>query len=188
MSASFFNSKSSRMIAIYEMAGGIVGLGIIIFLIPSILASLNIFMILISILAICGYILSFVAGLFLWKKMDKGITLSIICQAIQIPRFVIGSFSYLFISGLEFIIYFSLNNLLLKLKFNFSTYFGSHFDISYDPENSKYILIGLNLVALALFIYLRKVLKNRKNDQLIIKDNQISETGSVSDSTVDNLI
>ena len=186
MNSLFFNSKWSRIIAVYEMAGGIIGLGLVIFLIPAILASLNVWMILISIFAVCGYILSFVAGLFLWKKMEKGIILSIICQAIQIPRFIIGSFSYLFISGLEFIIYFSLNNLLLKLKFNFSTYFGSHFDISYDPDNSKYVLIGLNLVALTLFIYLRRVFRNGKNNQLIINDEQGFGIGNIPNSTTEN--
>ena len=161
------NQKWNRIISIYEMIGGVLGLGITIFLILSILPQLlsqeaplfnKLFLVAIIIFAIGGYLLSFIAGLFLWKKQNKGIFLSIITQIIQIPKFAIAGFSYFFVSGIELFVTISNSSL------GFTTYFGSHWDISFYPED-KTFLIGVNIIAIIALIYFIKEYKKNKKEE-----------------------
>lgn len=161
------NQKWNRIISIYEMIGGVLGLGITIFLIFSTLPKLlsqevpifnKVFLIAIILFAIGGYSLSFIAGLFLWKKQSKGILLSIITQIIQIPKFAIAGFSYFFVSGLELFV--TIDNSSL----GFTTYLGSHFDISFYPED-KAFLIGVNVIAFVVLSYLLKEYKKNKKEE-----------------------
>lgn len=151
------NQKWNRIISIYEMIGGIVGLGVTIFLIFKILPQLlnqeatisnKAFLIVLLIYAIGGYLLSFIAGLFLWKKQTKGILLSIITQIIQIPKFTIAGFSYFFVSGADLFI--AISNSSLDL----TAYLGSHWNISFYPED-KTFLIGINIIAIIMLIKLK---------------------------------
>lgn len=152
-------NKLNRIISIYEMVGGVVGFGATIFLIFQILPQLlseevplsyQVLSVAILFYAIGGYLLSFFAGLFLWKQEKKGITLSIWSQIMQIPTFAIAGFSYLFVSGLEF---FLITEGVYSM--NFATYLGSHWDISYNPEGAPFF-IGINFIAIAILVYLMK--------------------------------
>jgi hypothetical protein len=161
------NQKWNRAISVYEMIGGILGLGITILLILNLLPQLlnqevpafnKIFLTIIIVYALGGYLLSFVAGLFLWKNLDKGILLSIIAQAIQIPKVAIVGFSYFFVSGIELFLTIS------SFSAGFTTYFGSHWNITLYPNNGTF-LIGVNIVATIVLISLIKEYKKNKKDK-----------------------
>lgn len=114
------NQVVNRIASVYEMLGGVAGVVVIIYLISNILPQLSgqtatslqvILLIVIIIFALGGYILSFLAGVFLWKTSKRGIVLSLISQGMQIPQFAILGLSYMFVSGLEFTVLTDTNNI-----------------------------------------------------------------------------
>jgi hypothetical protein len=96
----------------------------------------------VGIVALCGYILSIVAGVLLYKNSKKGVFLSLLLQIIQIPRISILGFSYYFFSGVAF----SLS--LPKLSINLSK-----FNIFYSSRDISFSLsVGLMALILAVFL------------------------------------
>lgn len=155
------NQIVNRVLSVYEVLGGVMGVGLIVYLVYNILPQLSgqevtsvqaIILIIILLFALGGYILSFLAGLFLWKSSKHGIILSLISQGMQIPQFIILGLSYMFASGLKLAVLTDTKNIV------FQGYLGSTFNITYYAGDTPF-LIGLNLVAVVIFIYLLTQLK-----------------------------
>jgi len=158
------NNKLNKLIAIIEIVGGAIGLFIIvpvIWGITSLLSSGTFSLaiagsILIFVLGICLYILSVIAGVALWRNSRKGVTLSLIVQAVQIPSLVISGFIYSFISGLAMYLYLDFQS-GVWINFNISM-----FRIYLSSSNNGFVL-GINVIALLAFIYLWKLRNNKIN-------------------------
>lgn len=153
-------SKAMKLISLYEIIGGI--LGICTFIILSILmfvspiVNKNLLTILALIIMIGLYVLSIVAGIVLWRKGPKGINISIIAQAFQIPYVVLSGFTYLFISGLQLgaAVTFAGSSFGLKMLIHI----GSSGNMDFGSD-SKYILLGINIVPIIIIFFLKKIKK-----------------------------
>lgn len=173
------NWKWKRVIGVYQILGGALGLGVIATFIPDAIQQFvhleklhhKIFLILIILYVFGAYLLTFLAGLLLWERNQKGVIPSIIVQTIQIPRFTIAGFTYVIVAGLE--VYPQFSNSSMSAM----SYFGSHFRIHYTPGGADY-MIGVNILALIMLIYLVKDYKKNKRNKnecaLEVKNEQLS--------------
>jgi hypothetical protein len=105
-----------RVISILEIAGGIFGIA---FLAWAILTNpINIFT-LIMIIATSGiYILSFVAGVALWRGRVFGRIVSIIVQAIQLPKIISPVIIFMFSFGFDAWVHFLLSSGSMNMGFD----------------------------------------------------------------------
>jgi len=137
-----------RLIALFEMIGGLVGIGstlwVIILSSNVSFTSPLIFVIIIVFIAL--YAICFTAGLLLWQGRRRGNILSRWVQVVQIPVFTIAGFSYKFIAGL---------GVLLggeETGFNFEFFLGSQ--MSFSGGGSNVLSLGVNAIAIVILIYL----------------------------------
>lgn len=149
--------KWNIIIAIFEIAGGIIGIVITTISIPLIFSNRQdnqfsrwLFLILCS--ESFG-VINLAAGFYLWKRKLSGIYLSLFAQLIQIPNFVIGGFHYIAFAGIKFNLGLQFFNEQVALNFDFGA--GSNF--GFGPVSvSGYSLVAVNIVPIILFIYLNK--------------------------------
>ena len=88
-----------KTIAIFEIVGGVVG---ILFCIYSSVVSGFAFNVMIVIPISLGiFILSLVAGIFLWNGSEKGRKASMVVQVIQLPKIVSPAFIFMFSFGFD---------------------------------------------------------------------------------------
>lgn len=153
--------KYNLFIALFELIGGVLGFGITtyvaVYVLPNLFIAENllinkIIVLCILLYALVAYALIAIAGYVLYKKKKNGVKLSLIAQAIQIPNIAIAGFSYFFTAGAHVFM------TLQDMSFNLSFYLGSQWDIAYYPTNYN-IVLGVNIVAFALFLYLLKQTK-----------------------------
>lgn len=145
-----------RIIAFYEMLGGVLGVSLFIFFVPFRNFFLGAELFIINIIMLSLYVFSFCAGFLMWKGKKSGIRLSLIIQAFQIPQFIINGYTYLFICGSMLSInieYFS-----AYYGFNFKVHLGSLYHINLISRHTP-LIFGINVIALTIFLYL---LKQRK--------------------------
>jgi|GEM_PF-2283734 len=147
-----------KLISLLEIIGGILGIGVILFsfftvIIPYFQSdAVTLYKIITSMIflyAFLVYCFSTLSGLLLWKKHKKAVQLSLISQSVQIPTFLIPGMTYMLVSCFGVFVKISLSSLF------FSAYFGSRFSIFFLPQSGNYY-IGLNIVALVIFIFLYK--------------------------------
>lgn len=150
------NKNVIRAIAIVEMIGGIVGVATFFFLGIKVFSNILIASILSFFIAL--YILSFLAGLWLWKFSRRGIILSVIMQLLQIPIISFSSLYYKFFSGLNV----SLGFFQSKLSFYFNL--GSSWELNI-PNTDEPSGFGLNIVAIIFLICLLKFKKAISSSQ-----------------------
>lgn len=100
------------------------------------------------------YIISIMAGYLLLKHKKSGLILSIFNQIIQLFEFILGSFKYLFVSGL------SLSFGMLDNKLIYTYHIGSSFNLTI-LNNSHHFYLKVNILAFALLIYFAWQLKNK---------------------------
>jgi len=159
--------KWLKIISVFELVGGILGIVIVLIVLISSQTTRNDMptIILISAyfiyaFALAMYLLSIIAALLLWQDKKAGYILSIIIQVIQIPHIETSTFFYNFVSGAQILI--SLGIRPDGGSFNFGGYIGSTLNISlYTPLNG--VTIGLNILAIAVVILLFRLMaqKNR---------------------------
>lgn len=111
-----------------------------------------------AILSLLPFVLSLIAGIFLWRRSRIGLNLSIILQAIQTMQISINKLFYLFYSGLNFAIG------VAGDKFGFDLAIGSNFHFLYYKTGLPPNLMRINLFAIFAVIYLLRM-KNIKNKQ-----------------------
>lgn len=138
------NKKLKVTVAIIQIVGGLVGIGIIglAFLtdhVPLITAVIHTTFMLI-------FTYGIVAGLVLITFERLGMILSAIFQAIQIPVIIGPTFSYCMFSGASFKIFKHITG------FGFDFGFGSYYNFYINSGQQQ--LLGINILALVLFILL----------------------------------
>lgn len=147
------------VIALYQIAGGVLGLGLVLKMVPllkdpsaSTWGGI--------ILAIALYLLSMVAGLLLFRKPQTGLTLSFINQILQVLSFSAASIAYNFVAGLKLGIGVDfVETLMFKLRMSISSFqFSFH-----GMDGVPYITV--NVLAL-LLIYLLERLKDQLKPNL----------------------
>ena len=88
-----------RVISVLEIIGGIFGLAFMGWVVLT--NPMNIFNIIIAIVAVGIYVLSFVAGVALWRGRAFGRIASIIVQAIQLPKIFSPAIIFIFSFGFD---------------------------------------------------------------------------------------
>ncbi len=142
----------TKIIAAYEIVGGIFGIGLVSYIIGSMLSAPAVAVIGISFVLL--FLLSTYAGTLLWKNDTRGIDLSIIAQIPQIFQLTIpGVFSYQFVSGLSFPLIIESDMASGSSSVDFSLGLSSSFNFQLSPEEDVF-LFGINFVAIVAIVYL----------------------------------
>jgi hypothetical protein len=155
------NTRLNRIIAIWEMVGGLIG--IIVSIIYMFAHSAKPIELPFYALFIVVYLLSGVAGFYLWKNHRRGISLSILIQVLQLPYFSFsGLITYLLTLPLSIVV------MLYGGSTGSGTDVGFHLQLFVLPEWSLRIggvegqfALGVNVVALICLGYLVSRLSKR---------------------------
>jgi len=143
----------------YQIAGGIIGICLLIWLVLSII-SFNLLLSIILLSALALFLFSIYSGISLLKNTGKGLRLSLVNQILQLVTFSFAGYAYQYISG----VYFSVG-LDLTESFNFTFYAGiSSWKLNINTDSPEYIF-SFNLVAfflLVLIIRMRTELGRKK--------------------------
>ena len=153
--------KLNKLIAAFEIIGGAIGI---------VMGVLPLFRLegiqgptgeVVAYFAICLgfaalYGVSLYAGVELWKEKRIGYTLSIFSQALQVPMFASSYVIYNFFSAI------SLSVLVSEFGPSIKFLIGNSFSLGFVRPDVP-LAFGLNLVALAILVYL--VHKLRKNNR-----------------------
>jgi hypothetical protein len=92
-----------RVIALVEAVGGACGFGFVVWALLSVSVDARTALVALFVLGVNA--LSFVAGVALWGRSRAGRTLSIIVQAVQLPKIVTQQMVFLFSFGLDAWVY-----------------------------------------------------------------------------------
>lgn len=162
------NQLKLRALSIYQIFGGIVGLGFLLFLIIQIQIS-NSLLILILFFAAALFSYSIFCGIILLKNFKRGLTHSFINQVLQLLNFSIGGFAFQYVSGLFLSVGVDLSeSFYLKLNLGISTW-----NLGINTEDSLTI-INVNLVALYLIVFIDRMQTKFQKEEL---EKQIQSIG-----------
>ena len=165
-------------LAIYQIAGGIIGIGLTIWLIAQTVTITGL-VILIFILASGLYSFSIYCGRQLLKgKIKSGLKLSTINQALQLINFAILGFAFKFVAGLILSIGIDYTN-DFNITFNFSL---SEFQFNINSDK-ELVTVGFNLVAIYLVYLIDKIHQEIENSETLFKASQNIDTFTESSTT-----
>jgi hypothetical protein len=144
--------KKIKWLSFYQIAGGLIGVGLVIWLIAQ-QESLSGIMLIILGLVMGLYAFSAYCGWLLRKgETDRGLKLSTINQAVQVLSFTVLGITYKFAAGVMLVISFKYSQSVnLGLKFEFST-----FQINVLPSDG-YVMVSVNIFAIWLLYYIDKL-------------------------------
>lgn len=162
-------SRWLRLVAVFEMAGGAVGaVGSLYWLGHALINTRVPFGFLASsLLFTVLFALSFIAGLYLWNGEKRGVVLSRWVQGLQVIQLGVGTFAFVFRSGLAIVLaggsigfnaeLFSVGSGWALGSYHASVAaglvnFGGGAPEAVDP--AKAFAIGLNMVAVMILVYL----------------------------------
>ena len=150
-----FRTTEIKLIGAFFLVTGLFGFYTfltLIFPLDNLISIINIFpTVLFGLTLYSGYLL-------LLKENVKGIEIARAVMALQILHFHIGGIGYLFVTGA--FVFAGVNN----LKFGFTFGFQNTFIINLSEETGG-ILFKVNVLAIAIFIYLTKVMKKIYEEQ-----------------------
>lgn len=148
-------STGMKLVALLLMVGGVVGIGVGVWLDIKLLMSSQISAFSVTTAIIGVFILLYGwavwTGIDLWKGRRRALTFAQILFGMQIPVLTIPGFSYEFHTGLTVLI-----TILSGLRLNFNFNIGSSFSF-YISSQVHGVAIGINLVALLVLIYLIRI-------------------------------
>ncbi|TMU50992.1 hypothetical protein [Flagellimonas algicola] len=159
------NRNILKGIGIFEIVGGIVGLGLIIWLMLQ-GTETNTLVFLIMLIAVGFYVYSVFAGIRLFKKLEHGILHSRILQYLQIPAISIGGFTYIMTSGGYLLFGFDFTKGVINFSF---ALIASKFQLNILSVGSNQFLC-VNLLAIFVLIILNKAHK-KIQEQTLVKAN-----------------
>lgn len=154
------NTRLNRVIAIWEVVGGFLGIIVSIwYLFVNVVTPINL---LIYAIFIGLYVLSGVAGLFLWKNQRRGISWSILIQALQIPVVTSPVLIYLFALPLAIVLmlYGVFTGPETSMGFHVQVLFLPDWSLRFGGTEGQFVL-GVNVVALICLVYLSSHLLKR---------------------------
>jgi len=155
-------------IGLYQIAGGVIGLGLSIWVIAG-LTTTTLSLIVLLLIAIGLYSYSIYCGTLLLKNNISGLNLSLINQYLQLFGISFYGFAFQYISGVSVLAGIDLTDSFL-MTFNFGV---SQWQFSINDQNHP-TTFNFNLVALFLILYIEKLKKEIRKDQL---ERQITSIG-----------
>jgi hypothetical protein len=149
-------SPLAKVLGIYQLAGGIVGLGLLFKMAPQLQSPSTSTWVGIGLAALL-YSFSLYCGFSLLNKTKAAYNLSLANQVLQVFSFGMAGFAYSYVAGLKAGVgLFFLAEWVFKAQFSVSSF---HFSLGNVPGAS---FVSVNLVALVL-IYLLERAKDQQN-------------------------
>jgi hypothetical protein len=150
----FFSKKITTrltVLGIYQVIGGIAGLGLLVWLILKLNTIPDVFLpLLISAFAL--YFYSIYCGYLLLKKKKSGLKHSLINQCLQLISFAIAGYAFQYFSGIYLTIGIDITqSFLVNFGFGVSSW---QTDINTD---SRLLQVNFNLVAFCLVIFITRI-------------------------------
>lgn len=150
-------SKLNILICIYEIIGGFFGVITAIYFIFKLINSENYKLIdlIIYIFVLALYLATFIGGILLFKGKEKGIIISMIVQAFQIPYVITASCIYCIILGLQIGVSIAIiqpSTIRAVLMCNYGCISQIYF-----LNNVNYIQIGINIIPILIILYLKRI-------------------------------
>lgn len=139
-------------LVIYQIAGGIFGIGLIVWLITQL--ELTNFVIFLLLIALLLYSYSIYCGIILLNRRVLGINHSLINQYFQLISFSILGYGFTYISGLYFSIGVDFTDSIV-FKFNLGV---SSWQININRD-TDILYVNLNLVSLFLIVFINNLKK-----------------------------
>ena len=157
-----------KAFGIYQIVGGLIGIGLTVWLI-SMQTVISVLIMLMILFALILYSYSIYCGTLLVKqKFYKGLRLSNINQYLQLINFSVLGYGFQYISGAYFTVGVDLtDSFIFKLNFGVSSW-QLQFNVGGDLT-----LINFNIVALLLILFIEKMKKKIEPEQAI--ETQFSE-------------
>ncbi len=164
-----------KAIALIEIIGGLSGIGLTFYVMIN--TEADVFTkLLFGGLAFAPFLISIVAGLLLWRNHAAGAVLSMIVQAVQVPKFSFPGVMYLFYSGVDAGTLLTWPGPGQEVRLHFAVNFGGNVR-RHIGEHEDGLLLGLNIFALFAFFYLLKLVRSPSN---------FEKTGQQSAEVVDS--
>jgi len=151
-----------KILGWYQIIGGIIGLLITVWLLAH-TGQINGLMLLLLLIAFGLYGFSIYCGRLLFTNYAKGLSFSVINQALQIVHFAMLGYAYQYVSGLIFEIGMS-KRPGFNLTFNFNFTLNSTWQLSIGTSDRSFVL-AINLVAVAWLYYIGKLRKTLKTER-----------------------
>ncbi len=142
------------LIAILQIGGGFLAMLNVV----SVLAGAEGIAAFLSLVFLGLYGFGIAAGVMLLNGTDRGVRWSTVFQGLQIPHLLSPIFTYKFASGFHFTFYTGSEG----FSFNFAT--GFHWLVGLF-ESINHWQVGVNTVAVYLFVYLLRHLRQRSEDE-----------------------
>lgn len=155
-----------KLIGIYQIIGGVIGLGIMIWLFTMVLP-VSFMVATILIISLLSFLFSIACGLGLVFKKSWAKDLSLVLQLVQIINFSLFGYSFKFISGLGILLNFDFTH-STQVKLEASEPWFSFTNLS-DPNE---MIISVNLAAILMAFFIldlkRKIVRLLENSDLTI--------------------
>lgn len=179
------NTKTTvRVIGIYQIVGGIIGIGIIALLMLKTPEINGPFLFYIT-LALFLFAFSIQSGNLLLQesKLNKGLIFSLILQGLQIVSIGLGSYSYGFYSGANVTFGFESGG---DFKFGFGVV-SSGFNIKINSGESEYFF-KLNFLAIFILYILIDIYKERKKINLEPTSSNYDDPGLLDENVTSSVL
>ena len=160
-----------KVLSYYQIAGGIIGLGLTTWLIIT-LISFQWLLLLLFLIALLLYAFSIYCGVILLRNIETGLRFSKINQLLQVIHITALGYAFQYVSGICLSVGFDLTA-ELNFTFNFDI---SAWQIKINSDDPT-VVISLNLVALFLIMFIDKAI-NRINANHL--KNSVLEIGQKS--------
>lgn len=164
LSMDIYSSKTimakTKFLGIYQIAGGIIGLGLSIRLISQ-LQDISLLLLLILLIGVFLYFFSIYCGIQILQKKDIGLKYSLANQYLQLVTFTVFGFTFQYFSGVFVAIGYDFTESFL-LTFNAGV---SSWKISINTDEEM-LLFSFNFVAFYLIIFINK-LRKEINDKKV---------------------
>ena len=149
-----------RVIAVWEIAGGAIGFYVTLPLLFQYLRSDGYYAPVVAIVFLVIYAMLFVGGLLLWNGKPLGENLSLIVQALQIPRITTEIYIY------QLLVIFSLQIGVRDGSGNINYAWGNiwRFGKLYSEEPTRFLLNILAILSVAYLIYNKGTLEDRPEE------------------------
>ena len=147
-------------LGVYQIVGGVIGLilTVLIILKTTVIQPLILFII---VVALGLYLYSIYCGYLLLRRKTTGLRHSTFNQCLQLISFSYMGYAFQYLSGIYFLIGLDLTN---SIAFNFGLGFSSwQININTDSES---LIVNLNLVALFIVVYIDKIKKQVKAEEV----------------------
>lgn len=153
------NTKNQlKALAIYQMLGGLLGIGLTIWVMFSGEITVTQQVLRLGLFAGVLYVFSILCGRFILRNPKRGLQLSLLNQVFQVLYFSFGAYGFQYVAGLRVGVGVDMvGGWLFKFRLALSSF---HFSIGTDLGQK---FIGINLVALFLIFWIERLLERNLN-------------------------